>query len=93
MDGHAAQAGCTGELSDDCDDRHRSTAAEVISAVPPQFFNPTATSWLEVRAVVCSPQHLQLHPALDELAWSGGIAEFNEAARLTNLSHRGKRDI
>ncbi len=63
-----------------------SSAVEVISAVPPQSFNPTAMSPLEWRPVVRSPEQLRLHPALKELGWIGGIGEFNEAARLTNQS-------
>ena len=63
-----------------------SSAVEVISAVPPQPFNPTAMSRLEGRPVVRSPEHLRLHRALDELEWIGVIGELNEAARLTNPS-------
>lgn len=63
-----------------------SSAAEVISAVPPQPFNPTAMSRLEGRPVVRSPEHLRLHRALDELKWIDVIGELNEAARLTNPS-------
>jgi hypothetical protein len=64
----------------------RSSAEEVISAVPPQSFNPTAMSRVEGRPVVRSPEQLRLHPALQELGWVGVISEFNEAVRLTNLS-------
>jgi hypothetical protein len=53
---------------------------------PVQSFNPTTPSRIEGRQVVRSPQQLRSHPALDRLGWSGGIREFNEAARLTNLS-------
>ena len=63
-----------------------SSAVEVISAVPPQSFNPTAMSRLEGRPVVRSPEQLRLHRALDELDWVGVIGELNEAARLTNSS-------
>jgi hypothetical protein len=63
-----------------------SSAVEVISAVPPQSFNPTAMSRLEGRPVVRSPEHLRLHRALEELGWTGVIDEFNDAARLTNPS-------
>ncbi len=59
---------------------------EAISAVPPQPFNPTAVSWLEGRPVVRSPEQLRLHRALGELGWTGVIDEFNDAARLKNLS-------
>jgi hypothetical protein len=62
------------------------SAAEVISAVPPQSFNPTAMNRLEGRPVVRSPEQLRLHRALEELGWTGVIDEFNDAARLTNPS-------
>jgi hypothetical protein len=61
---------------------------EVISAVPPQPFNPTALSWLEGRPVVRSPEQLRLHRALEGLGWTGVIDEFNYAARLKNPSVR-----
>ena len=63
-----------------------SSAAEVISAVPPQSLNPTAISRVEGRPVVRSLEHLRLHRALDELGWIEVIDEFNEAARLKNQS-------
>ncbi len=63
-----------------------SSAVEVISAVPPQSFNPTAMSRLEGRPVVRFPEQLRLHRALEELGWTGVIDEFNDAARLTNPS-------
>jgi hypothetical protein len=89
VDGHAAQARCTVQLSDDFHD-HRSSSAvvELISAVPrpPHSFNPTAMSRLEGRPVVRSPEQLRLHRALEELGWTGVIDEFNDAARLTNPS-------
>jgi hypothetical protein len=59
---------------------------EVISAVPPQPFNPTALSWSEGRPVVRSPEQLRLHRALEGLGWTGVIDEFNAAARLKNPS-------
>ena len=62
-----------------------SSAIEIISAVPPRSFNPTAMSPLEGRAVVRSPQQLRPHPALDELGWSG-VDELNNTARLKNQS-------
>jgi hypothetical protein len=62
-----------------------SSVAEVISAVPPQPFNPTAMSRLEGRPVVRSPEYLRPHPALVELDWVGLIGELN-GARLTNQS-------
>jgi hypothetical protein len=62
-----------------------SSAREVISAVPPQSFNPTAMSRVEGRPVVRSPEQLRLHRALDELGWVDVIGELNEA-RLTNPS-------
>ena len=63
-----------------------SSAGEVVSAVSPQSFNPTAMSRLEGRPVVRSPEQLRLHRALDELDWVGVIGELNEAVRLTNPS-------
>jgi hypothetical protein len=88
VDGHAAQARCTAKLSDDFQDRCSSIAVELISAVPrpPQSFNPTAMSRLEGRPVICSPEQLRLHPALEELGWTGVIDEFNDAARLKEQS-------
>jgi hypothetical protein len=61
-----------------------SSARELISAVPPQSFNPTAMSRLEWRPVVRSPLKLRLHRALEELGWTGEMDEFNDAARLTH---------
>jgi hypothetical protein len=58
-----------------------STAVEVISAVPPQAFNPTAMTRLEWRPVVRSPEQLRLHPAMKELGWTGIIDELNDTAR------------
>jgi len=63
-----------------------SSAVEVISAAPPQSFNPTAMSRLEGRPVVRRPEQLRLHRALDELDWVGVIGELNEAVRPTNPS-------
>jgi hypothetical protein len=59
---------------------------EVIPAVEPQPLNPIARSRLEVRPVVRSPEQLRLHPALDELGWTGVIDELNDAARLKDQS-------
>ncbi len=61
-----------------------SSAVEVISAVPPQSFNPTAMSRSEGRPVVRSPKQLRLHRALEELRWIGVMDEFNDAARQRN---------
>ena len=60
-----------------------SSAVKVISVVPrsAQSFNPTVISRLEGRPVVRSPKQLQLHPALQEIGWTGVIDEFNDAAR------------
>jgi hypothetical protein len=66
-----------------------SSAREVISAVPPQSFNPTAMSRVEGHPVVRIPEQLRLHRALEELDWTGGIDEFNDAARLRNQSAPG----
>jgi len=63
-----------------------SSVGEVISAVPPQSFNPTAVSRLEWLAVVRSPEQLRLHPALEELGWVSLISELNKAVRQTNPS-------
>jgi hypothetical protein len=61
-----------------------SSAVQVISAVPPQSFNPTAMSRVEGRPAVRSLEQLRLHRALEELGWTGVIDEFNDAVRLTN---------
>jgi len=63
-----------------------SSVGEVISAVPPRSFNPTAVSRLEWLAVVRSPEQLRLHPALEELGWVSLISELNKAVRQTNPS-------
>jgi ParB-like chromosome segregation protein Spo0J len=52
----------------------------------PQFFNPTVLHRLEGRAVVRFPEQLRLHPALEELGWTGAIDEFNDDARLKEQS-------
>jgi len=39
-------------------------------------------SRLEWRPAVRSPEKLRLHPALEELGWTGEIDGFNDAARL-----------
>jgi hypothetical protein len=84
VDGHAAQARGTTRLSPDLRAPHR--AAEAISALPPQPFDPTAASLLEGHPLFRFPGQLRMHPALNELGWVGGISELNEAARLTNPS-------
>ena len=84
MDRHAAQARCTNNLSGDFCARQR--VVDSISAVPLQSLNPTATSRLEWRPVVRSPEQLRLHPALKELGWIGGMDEFTAAARLKDQS-------
>ena len=87
MDGHAAPARCTAKLSDGFHDRRTSIAVEPISAVPPSPpFNPTAMSRLEGSPVFRLPEQLRLHRALDELGWTGGIYDLNNAARLKNQS-------
>lgn len=58
----------------------------LISAIPPQPFNPTVRSQLEGRPVVCSPEKLRLHRALEKLGWTGAINEFNNIARLKEQS-------
>jgi len=63
----------------------RSIGIEAISATLPQAFNPIPIS-REGRPVVRSPQQLRLHPALEEVGWTGVIDEFNDAARLPNPS-------
>ena len=55
---------------------------QLVSAAPAQSFNPIAMSRSEGRPVVCSPRQLRLHPALQELGWTGPINEFNNATRL-----------
>jgi hypothetical protein len=52
----------------------------IRSAVAGQFHNLTAMSRLEGHPVVRSPEQLRLHPALEELGWTGVIEEFNDAA-------------
>jgi hypothetical protein len=61
-------------------------ATEVSSAELPPPFNPSAMRRLEGRPVIRRPEQLRLHPALDELGWTGVIDELNEAARLKNQS-------
>jgi hypothetical protein len=63
-----------------------SSAREVISAVPPRSFNPTAMSWVEGHPVVRFPEQLRLHRALEELGGTDLIAELNDAARLKEQS-------
>jgi|HubBroStandDraft_2_1064218.scaffolds.fasta_scaffold25371_1 hypothetical protein len=63
-----------------------SSAADVISSVPPQSFNPTAMSRWEWCPVVRSPEQLRPHRALEELGWTGAIDEFNNVVRLKNQS-------
>jgi hypothetical protein len=63
-----------------------SSVVEAISAVPPEPFNPTARSRLEGRPGICSPKQLRLHPALEEIGWTGVIDEFNDAVRLKEQS-------
>jgi hypothetical protein len=84
VEGHAARARCTAELSADFHDRRSSIAVELISAAPrpPQSFNPTVMNRLEGHPVICSPEQLRLHRALEELGWTGEIDELNDAARL-----------
>ena len=55
---------------------------QLVSAAPAQSFNPIAMSRSEGRPVVCSPRQLRVHPALQELGWTGPINEFNNATRL-----------
>jgi hypothetical protein len=59
-----------------------STAREVVSVVLPPSLNPTATGRLECRPVIRFPEQLRLHPALDEIGWTGDIDEFNDASLL-----------
>jgi hypothetical protein len=59
---------------------------QLVSAAPAQSFNPIAMSRSEGRPVVRSPKQLRLHPALQELSWTGAIDEFNDAARLKDQS-------
>jgi len=48
--------------------------------------NPTAMSPFEWRSVFRSPGSLRPHRALEELGWTGGLDEFNDATRLTLTS-------
>jgi len=84
VDGHAAQARVTTNLSVDLHAPYRTV--EAISTARPQSSNPTTTSLLEGHPVVRSPGQLRLHPALSELGWVGGMDELNESTRLTNPS-------
>jgi hypothetical protein len=43
-------------------------------------------NWWEGRPVVRPPKQLRLHPALEELGWTGLIDEFNAADRLKEQS-------
>jgi ParB-like chromosome segregation protein Spo0J len=61
-------------------------AGDIISAVQPPPFNPTAIARPWGRPVTRFPGQLRLHRALDELGWTGVIDEFNEAARQPNQS-------
>jgi hypothetical protein len=58
--------------------------AAVISASQPQHFNPTAMSRQEGRSAVRPLKQLRLHPALEKLGWTGGVNDFNDAARLND---------
>src|ERR1700722_19340139 len=84
VDGHAAQARGTTSLSTDLSAPYR--AVEPISAARLRSSNLTTTSRLEGRPIVCSPERLRLHPALEESGWVGVIGELNEVVRSTNLS-------
>src|SRR5437763_4898596 len=57
-----------------------------ISAAPPQCLNPTAIRPLQGRPVVCSPEQLRLHHALEELGSTGVMDEFNDSARSKDQS-------
>jgi hypothetical protein len=62
-----------------------SISAEAPSAVSIEPFDPTAMSRVEWRPVFRSPGSLRPHRALEELGWTGGLDEFNDAtARLTH---------
>jgi hypothetical protein len=63
-----------------------SSALPAIPVLLPQSFDPTAIRGLQGCPVVCSPQQLRLHPALEELGWTGVTDEFNHAARLKHRS-------
>jgi hypothetical protein len=61
----------------------RPDSLKIMSASLP-ILTPTLIRRLEWRPVVCSPEQLRLHRALEELGWTDGINEFNDAVRLTN---------
>ncbi len=61
-------------------------AVGLVSAVPPQPFDLTAMNGLEGRPGVRFLEQLRLHPALEELGWTGVVDEFNDAARLPTPS-------
>jgi hypothetical protein len=63
----------------------RSISAATLSAVSIEPFNPTAMNRFEWRSVFRSPGSLRPHRALEELGWTGGLDEFNDAT--TWLTH------
>jgi hypothetical protein len=63
---------------------HGPNAEEAISAARQQPLDPTLIHRLEGLRVLRVPRQLRLHPALEELRWTGVIEEFNDAVRLTH---------
>lgn len=62
------------------------SALENTASSPAPPFNPTETSQLDWKPVARSPQQLRLHPALRGTDWINTMSEFNDAARLKNLT-------
>jgi len=69
-----------------------SSAVQVISAVPPQSFNPTAMSRVDGRPAVRSLEQLRLHRALGELGWTAGT-ELPEAFEAVPSDARSQSSI
>ena len=59
-----------------------------VNAIPcqPEPFTLTTMSRSQWHPVVRSPGQLRLHPAMNELGWTGVIDELNDAARLKDQS-------
>src|ERR1700688_1358412 len=56
-----------------------------VSAAPRRYQSPPQVGQSEGRPVVRSPEQLRLHPALEQIGWTGMMDEFNDVARLTKL--------
>src|SRR4051812_5988048 len=58
---------------------HWSSASAIRTTETTPPLDPMAIRRLEGRAVVRSPEQLTLHPALNEIGWTGLIEELNDA--------------